>query len=431
MKILLADSSKKFTSELVYYCEKQGDIVEPTYDGLSALHLIEVFKYDLILLNQSLPQIDGLSLCKKLRSTSDDTAKINNRTPILLVSDELDSSCKIKAKVEALDLGADDYLTKPLSFEELMARARVLLRWSSSCNSPILEWQGVSLDSVNGVVKFNQQQVSLCRKEYDLLHLFFRNPSKLFSQSDLMDSLWDLEGIPTESTVRTHVKKLRRKLKEAGAEDIIETVYGLGYRLKQVQERTEASVAQNPKHQNWAENVPQVETNHSELAASFNPSPEISTNKVISFPRTPATHSRHIFTHGKFIQELNNLRKDAVKNNSSLSFISIIIQDFYCLDSLHGKDAKKQVITQISKLLNFFFRKDDIIGYHQQGGFTVGLYGVPRQFAERRSRNLIDTIQKLHFSSLTTENTFRVELAAEICSIHTGQEEELLQEDIS
>jgi DNA-binding winged helix-turn-helix (wHTH) protein len=140
----------------------------------------------------------------------------------------------ITKKVKGLDAGADDYLVKPFDLQELLARIRALLRRGNDSLLPAIQWNDLRLDPNNCQVTYQRKPLKLTAKEYALLELFLRNPQRIFSQSSLLDHLWALEEIPTENAVRTQIKGLRQKLKQAGATfDPIETIYGLGYRLKQ------------------------------------------------------------------------------------------------------------------------------------------------------------------------------------------------------
>lgn len=204
----------------------QHYLVDLATDGQSGWELAEAFEYDLILLDWMLPKLDGLSFCKQLRKEGD-------RTPILLLTAQNSSANKVKG----LDAGADDYVVKPFDLHELFARIRALLRRDSATATPIIEWGNLSLDPVKCEVTYQGKPLRLTAKEYSLLELFLRNPQRIFSQSALLDHLWSFDEPPTENAVRAHIKSLRQKLKKAGAAaDVIETVYGLGYRLKSKEE---------------------------------------------------------------------------------------------------------------------------------------------------------------------------------------------------
>ncbi len=222
MKILLLEDDDLLAETLQKALISQHYLVEMATEGQAGWDLAEAFKYDLILLDLMLPKLDGISFCRKLRKTGD-------RTPILLLTAQDISD----NKVAALDAGADDYVVKPFDMQELLARIRALLRRVSSTTTPLIEWGDLRLDPSNCEVTYDGQLLRLTSKEYGLIELFLRNTHRIFSQSALLDHLWLYEELPSENTVRAHIKSLRQKLKKGGAPaDLIETVYGLGYRLK-------------------------------------------------------------------------------------------------------------------------------------------------------------------------------------------------------
>ena len=183
--------------------------------------LVEIFEYDLVLLDLHLPKMDGIAFCRQLRAGGHDV-------PVLLMTAE-DTRA---SKIAGLDAGADDYVIKPLDLDELSARIRALLRRGRSETAPVLTWGDVSINPSSCEVFCQEHRLHLTSKQYELLELFLRYPHRIFSISALIERLWSLDKIPSENAIRTHIKSLRHKLKQNGAEDIIETVYGLGYRLK-------------------------------------------------------------------------------------------------------------------------------------------------------------------------------------------------------
>ena len=221
MKILLIEDDVGSAQVLKNTLKNHHYLVDVAIDGQTGLSLAEEFTYDLVLLDILLPKLDGLELCRRLRS-------LKNDTPILLLT-AVDSITSI---VIGLDAGANDYLVKPFDINELLARIRALLRRGSPSSS-LITVENLKLDFVSCRVSCNGQFIHLTAKEYGLLELFVRSSHRIISQRLLLDRLWlSDEEIPLENTVRAHIKTLRRKLKQAGADGLIETVYGLGYRVR-------------------------------------------------------------------------------------------------------------------------------------------------------------------------------------------------------
>ncbi len=222
MRILLVDDDQPLTEILRQSLIEQHYAIDIATDGEAGWEYACVFDYDLILLDVMLPKLDGISLCERLRARG-------HQMPILLLTARDTSPDKIKG----LDAGADDYMVKPFDLEELAARIRALLRRDSQALPAVLKWGQLSLNPSTCQVVYGDQPLQFTPKEYALLKLFLRSPNRVFSLSAIIDSVWSAEDSPGEDTVRTHIKGLRRKLKLADAPpDLIETVYGLGYRLK-------------------------------------------------------------------------------------------------------------------------------------------------------------------------------------------------------
>ncbi len=196
--------------------------VEVAGDGKMGLEMAEAFQFDLILLDVMLPQLDGLTICQHLRAA-------HYEVPILLLTGK-DSRTD---RILGLDAGADDYLVKPCDMEELLARVRALLRRGKAIGSQ-LHWADLSVDPYSNQVFYGDRPIHLTPKEFSLLELMLQNPQRVFSRSVILDHLWDVAETPGEETVSTHIKCLRQKLKAVGSPDPIETVYGLGYRLRAV-----------------------------------------------------------------------------------------------------------------------------------------------------------------------------------------------------
>ncbi len=226
MKFLVVEDDELNAYALTAVLTNQNYAVEVATDGDAAWDLIQTYDYDLILLDVMLPKLDGISLCRKIRSSG-------LQMPILLLTGRNSSH----DKAIGLDAGADDYVVKPFDQEELIARIRALLRRKGATSQPVLEYGKLQLDPSNCEVLYAGNLLPLTPKEYALLELFLRNSRRVFSCDMILEHLWSYEDTPQEEAVRTHIKGLRQKLKAVGAPgDLVETVYGIGYRLKQLEE---------------------------------------------------------------------------------------------------------------------------------------------------------------------------------------------------
>jgi DNA-binding response OmpR family regulator len=222
MRILLVDDDEPLMNALANSLIEQHYAVDIATDGESAWEFILLFTYDLIVLDVMLPKLDGISLCRRARAEG-------YQMPILLLTAKDGSLDKVKG----LDAGADDYVVKPFDFDELTARIRALLRREGHYLAPVLKWENLTLDPRTCEVKYQEKLINLTPKEYALLELFLRNPQQVFSAGAVLERLWSFEDPPGEEAVRTHIKGLRHKLKAANVpKDMIETVYGMGYRLR-------------------------------------------------------------------------------------------------------------------------------------------------------------------------------------------------------
>ena len=222
MKILVVEDDVLIAQALRIILSDQNYAVELASDGQAGLELVELFDYDLLLLDVMLPKLDGISLCRQVRSQG-------YQMPILLLTGRNSKH----DKATGLDAGADDYVVKPFDTEELVARIRALLRRANSSTQPLLEWGALQLDPSSCEVLYEDKLLSVTPKEYALLELFLRNNRRVFSCDAILEHLWTYDDMPGEEAVRTHIKGLRQKLKTVGAPSTtIETVYGIGYRLK-------------------------------------------------------------------------------------------------------------------------------------------------------------------------------------------------------
>ena len=228
MRILLVDDDAALMDILAERLIKQRYVVDIAADGKSAEEWVSLFAYDFIILDMGLPDTGGISLCRRLR-------KQKVVSSILMLTAKDDSAIKVKA----LNAGADDYVVKPFDFEELFARIRALGRRESIVLDTVLQRGDLRIDPNTFEVFYQDRPLRITPKEYALLELFLHHPNQVFSLDAIIDNLWSFEDIPSGDAVRTHVKGLRQKLKAGGApKDLIETVYGLGYRLRAIEPET-------------------------------------------------------------------------------------------------------------------------------------------------------------------------------------------------
>jgi DNA-binding response OmpR family regulator len=212
--IQLADVLNEALSDRQYTADVVGD-------GEAAWGCIESWQYDLVVLDVTLPKLDGVSFCRRLRDR-------NFTVPVLMLT----ARDTVADKINGLDAGADDYVVKPFDLQELLARIRALLRRGSVITTG-LNWGKLRLNSSTYEVAYDAAALQLTPKEYALLELLVSSGRRVLSRAGMIERIWSMESQPTEETVKSHIKSLRQKLRVAGApEDFIETVHGLGYRLK-------------------------------------------------------------------------------------------------------------------------------------------------------------------------------------------------------
>lgn len=222
MKILVVEDEIKLQETIVEFLEKEKMIVESADNYKQALDKIISFDYDCILLDMMLPDGDGMSLLKELKKLKKETSVI-----ILSAKDSVDD------KVEGLLVGADDYLAKPFHFAELLARIKVALRKNLQKGEDILTYKNIRIYPEDRLVKVNEVELKLNRKEYDLLYYFMLRPERVFQKITLAESVWGdhIEMSDNLDFIYSQIKNLRKKLKEANSEADLQAVYGIGYKL--------------------------------------------------------------------------------------------------------------------------------------------------------------------------------------------------------
>lgn len=221
MRILLVEDDDRIAEPLAEDLRHQHHVVDLAEDGIAGWECAQSVPYNLILLDLMLPRLDGVTLCKQLRSAG--------FKGFILMLTARDTTTD---KVIGLDAGADDYLVKPFKLEELAARIRALSRRPTEVQQPILRQGNLELNAALHTVTHAGQLLNLTPKEYLILECLIQNPGQVFPRAVLLDKLWELDQVSGEDTIRTHITNLRRKLKLSGSRnELIETVYGVGYRL--------------------------------------------------------------------------------------------------------------------------------------------------------------------------------------------------------
>ncbi len=223
MRILVVEDNEKLARSIRKGLEQEGYAVEVSGDGIDAGERLDGAPggFAAVVLDRMLPGMDGVALCRRLRSCG-------NRVPILFLT----ARDSVEDRVSGLDAGADDYLTKPFSLEELSARIRALLRRPRTPTSVVLRAGEVALDPGSREVTAGGHPVSLTAKEFGLLELLLRHPGQVLSREQIARHVWSGDFEADSNVLEVHVRNIRRKLAEAGHDEVIETVRGAGYLLR-------------------------------------------------------------------------------------------------------------------------------------------------------------------------------------------------------
>jgi DNA-binding response OmpR family regulator len=223
MKVLIIEDEEQLAQSMKKGFEKMGFAADYLLDGDSGQKRIEVCHndYDIVILDIKLPKKDGLEVCRKVR-------QLGIKIPILMLT----ASDTTEKKIQGLDSGADDYLVKPFSFDELLARVRALLRRPSQTLPPKLHVGDITLDPANREVHRNGKKINLSLKEFELLAHFMRNPGRVLNREDIFSHLWDFADNSMSNVIDVHIKNLRKKINDKEGKKLLETIRGVGYRLK-------------------------------------------------------------------------------------------------------------------------------------------------------------------------------------------------------
>lgn len=220
MRILVVEDSPRMAASLKAGLTEESYAVDVAEDGELGLQMARTGEYDLVLLDINLPKMDGFSLIKALRARRSDV-------PVIMVT----ARDAVEDRVEGLDHGADDYLTKPFAFEELLARIRATMRRPGARAQTILKYADVELDPASGQATRAGEQLVLSAREFSLLRVFMANPETVLPRSRLYESVWNIEYDAGSNVLDVYINYLRNKLEDSGQPRLIHTVRGRGYLL--------------------------------------------------------------------------------------------------------------------------------------------------------------------------------------------------------
>lgn len=221
MRILVVEDEKKVATFIKKGLEEEFFSVDTAFDGKDGLRMALSEEYDLVILDVMLPYIDGINLLRELR-------KEKILAPVLLLT----AKDSVESKVIGLDSGADDYLTKPFSFEELLARIRALLRRQAAVKTIQLKAGDLSLDTQTHKVFRGGKEISLTAKEYEILEYLLRNKNKVISRTLLSEHVYDYHFDTDTNVIDVYINKLRNKIDKGFDKQLIYTVRGVGYSIK-------------------------------------------------------------------------------------------------------------------------------------------------------------------------------------------------------
>ncbi len=222
--ILIADDNKQITSILEEYAKKEGFTVKVAFDGLEALELFGRTQPDIILLDVMMPKMDGFEVCREIRKKSN--------VPVIMITARGEDF----EKIMGLDIGADDYIVKPFSPAEVMARVRAIMRRisrSEDQKNQVFSYGNLKINLDDYIVTVEDRSIALTKKEIELLWTLATNRNKVFSRENLLNSLWGYDYFGDSRTVDSHIKRIRAKLEEVGHDEWdIKTIWGVGYKFE-------------------------------------------------------------------------------------------------------------------------------------------------------------------------------------------------------
>lgn len=221
MRVLLVEDEKKMASFIERGLKEEGYVVDVMHDGEQGWECVVVNEYDGLILDVMVPKISGFELCKKIRAAG-------KKMPILMLT----AKDSVEDKIKGLDEGADDYLTKPFAFDELLARLRALLRRPRELREESqLSGGGITMDLLTRKVKDEKGEISLSQKEFSLLEFLMRHKGEVVTRTQIAEHVWDLHFDPMSNTIDVYINFLRKKIDTQPGKSRIETVRGSGYRF--------------------------------------------------------------------------------------------------------------------------------------------------------------------------------------------------------
>lgn len=219
-KIIMVDDDVALCGVVKDWLESQGHTMETVFTGRDGEDFLTTYKYDLIILDWTLPDLAGVDICGKMRRSG-------VQTPILMLT----GKTHIDDKEMGLDAGADDYLTKPFDLKELSARVRAILRRPEQVTGNLIIRGELRLDTSSRKFMVKDQELKLYPRDFALLEFFMRHPNTVFPAETLVNRVWSADTAAGTDTVRTAIKRLRQQLESVGLKETLSTVYGVGYQL--------------------------------------------------------------------------------------------------------------------------------------------------------------------------------------------------------
>ncbi|PLX27079.1 DNA-binding response regulator [Candidatus Parcubacteria bacterium] len=220
MRVLVVEDEKEIRNYLKKSLEAECFVVDEAQDGDEAVKMVLSNHYDLITMDFSMPKMNGLDALKQIR-------KKKKHIPVLMLSVKSETT----TKVDLLNAGADDYLTKPFSLDELMARSRALMRRPKDIKGEILKVADLKMDINKHIVSRGDEEIKLTRKEFTLLEYMMRNKGIALSRAMIMEHVWDMSADPFSNTIESHIMSLRKKVDLDGKKKLLYTLPGKGYKI--------------------------------------------------------------------------------------------------------------------------------------------------------------------------------------------------------